>query len=182
MYDEGKSHMYSVYTQILGRLTNSLGYVVKIVDRGLRGFVAFGVAAIMFAIIFHVSGRYLFGKTYMGTMELIRYTMIWVSLLGAVLAFRVNEHVKITVFDNLLSARNNLRLGIVAHLFLMIFLVAMVIGGIDISMRNMQQVSLGLQIPMGYPYLAIPVGAGFMILYVLFMVLENMTELTILEK
>lgn len=54
----------------------------------------------------------------------------------------------------------------------------MVVGGIEISMRNMAQISLGLQIPMGYPYLAIPVGASFMVLYVLLNVLEDMTGLT----
>lgn len=111
-------------------------------------------------------------------MELLRYTMIWVSLLGAVLAFRANEHVKVNLFKDVLSPHNLLRLNIVANIFLLLFLLAMVVGGIEISMRNMAQISLGLQIPMGYPYLAIPVGASFMVLYVLLNVLEDMTGLT----
>lgn len=174
--------MFNLYKQLLGLVAKGLGGTVNVVDQVLRYVVAIGVATILFSIIFHICGRYFLGRTYMGTMELLRYTMIWISLLGAVLAFRANEHVIVNIFEGRMSPRNLLRLSIVADTFLLIFLIAMVIGGLEISLRNMNQVSLGLQIPMGYPYLAIPVGGGFMILYVLLNTVENIIGLTTMEK
>ncbi|MBM9518201.1 TRAP transporter small permease [Desulforhopalus vacuolatus] len=173
--------MYHLYKKLLRLVAKGLGGTVNVVDQILRYVVAIGVATIMFAIIFHICGRYFWGITYMGTMELLRYTMIWVSLLGAVLAFRAKEHVIVNIFEGRMSPRNLLRLSIVADTFLFVFLLAMVVGGVEISMRNMNQISLGLQIPMGYPYLAIPVGGGFMILYVLLNVVENILGLTTME-
>ncbi len=173
--------MNSGYIKALTLATTIVEGIVAIFDRLLRFSVAFGAASIMFAIIFHVVGRYFFGKTYMGTMELIRYTMIWVSLLGAVLAFRSREHVKVSLFRDILSRRNLLRLKIFANLVLIVFLGAMIVGGIEISIRNMAQTSLGLQIPMGYPYAVIPLSGFFMIIYVLANILERMTNLSTLE-
>jgi len=174
--------MFHLYSRFLGLAAKVLGRTINVVDQVLRYVVALGVATILFAIIFHICGRYFFGRTYMGTMELLRYTMIWISLLGAVLAFRANEHVTVNLFKGRLSPGNLLRLSIAAEIFLLVFLLAMVVGGLEISLRNMTQVSLGLQIPMGYPYLAIPVSGSFMILYVLFNVIEDMVGLTMMEK
>lgn len=174
--------MNHIAIETLSLFNRGLKRVLTIVDRFLSFVIATGVAIIMVAIIFHVIGRYFFGATYMGTMELIRYIMIWVSLLGAVLAFGCNEHVKVTIFENILSRRNYLFMNLAADTLLLVFLGAMVAGGIEISMRNMQQTSLGLQIPMGYPYLAIPMGAGFMILYVFSGMVEKSLTLSHLEK
>lgn len=153
-------------SRLYGISTGYTGFINRI-DLLLRLITGTGVALIMFAIIFHVVGRYLFGKTCMGTMELIRYTMIWVSMLGASVAFRTREHVCVNLFANVLNKRHLNRLRITCNLGLLAFLYAMVSGGAEISIRNLNQISLGMRIPMFYPYLAIPIGAGFMSLYVL---------------
>jgi TRAP-type C4-dicarboxylate transport system permease small subunit len=153
-------------SRLYGISTGYTGFLNRI-DLLLKLIIGTGIALIMFAIIFHVVGRYLFGKTYMGTMELIRYTMIWVSMMGASVAFRTREHICVNLLANVLNKKNLKRLQITCNLGLLAFLYAMVSGGVEISIRNLNQISLGMQIPMFYPYLAIPVGAGFMALHVL---------------
>ncbi|GAJ03541.1 unnamed protein product [marine sediment metagenome] len=131
-----------------------------------------GLGLILFAVVFHVIGRYFFGKTYMGTMELIRYTMIWTSILGASNAFTSGEHIGMEFLRNKVSKRTWSRISLLANILLCIFLIAMLIGGIKLSFINWNQISLGMQIPMFYPYLAIPVGALFMFFHVLLNILN----------
>jgi len=135
-----------------------------------------GLGLILFAIVFHVIGRYFFGKTYMGTMELIRYTMVWTSMLGASNAFTSGEHIGMELLKNKVSKRTWWWISIFANTLLCIFLVAMLIGGIKLSFINWNQISLGMQIPMFYPYLAIPVGALFMFFHVLLNILNTITS------
>ncbi|MEA3359143.1 MAG: TRAP transporter small permease [Thermodesulfobacteriota bacterium] len=148
-------------------------HVIDHLDGIIRVVLWIGISLIMFTVVFHVVGRYFFGKTYMGSMELVRYTTIWVSLLGASVAFGSGEHVGITSLQNALSKQSWFWISILGNLLLCVFLVAMAIGGVEITLRNLHQTSLGLQIPMFYPYLAIPVGALFMLLYVLLNILNS---------
>ncbi len=146
---------------------NLMNGLVSCLDRVVRVLLAAGMSIILSAIIFHVVGRYLFSMTYMGTMELVRYTMIWVSILGAVAAFTCKEHVIIEMLSNKFPERIWFWCRIGADLSLCAFFVAMIYGGQLLAIRNLAQTSLGLQIPMFYPYLAIPVGGCLMLLYTL---------------
>ncbi|ACN17799.1 DctQ11 [Desulforapulum autotrophicum HRM2] len=146
-------------------------------ERLLRWILALGIALIMFAVVFHVVGRYFFGKTYMGTMELVRYTMIWVALLGAAVAFGSEGHIAVNILQDRLTKRSATWLRIAGNILLGVFLVVMIIGGFEIAVRNLKQISLGLQIPMFYPYLAIPIGGISMLFYVLMNILDSLTQL-----
>jgi len=128
--------------------------------------LAAGMTVIMFAVVFHVLGRYFFGKTYMGTMELVRYTMIWISMLGTAAAFGVKEHPCIDFLGTKLSSGAWFRVRLAGNLMLCLFLIVMIMGGTEITLKNWHQTSLGLQIPMFYPYLGIPVGGIVILPYI----------------
>jgi TRAP-type C4-dicarboxylate transport system permease small subunit len=157
-------------------LCNVINGLVSGLDRVVRVLLAVGMGIILSAIIFHVIGRYFFSMTYMGTMELVRYTMIWVSILGAATAFICKEHVVIEMLSNKFPERIWFWCRIVADLLLCGFFVAMIYGGQLLAIRNFAQTSLGLQIPMFYPYLAIPVGGCLMLLYTLSDLLNTLVD------
>ncbi len=136
-------------------------------DVFLRYLLAVGMFVIMTAVIFHVCGRYFFGLTYMGTMELVRYTVVWVSMIGTACAFGARDHVCINFLQSRISRRKWFWLHLLGDLMLIAFVVVMIKGGVTISLRNWHQTSLGMQIPMLWPYLAIPLG-GLIILPYLF--------------
>jgi TRAP-type C4-dicarboxylate transport system permease small subunit len=100
-------------------------------------------------------------------MEFIRYSMIWVALLGAAVAFGSNEHVYISFFQNKFPKNIWFWISIIAKIFLVFFLGIMIIGGTKLSINNLNQISLGLQIPMFYSYIAIPIGGLVMLPYIL---------------
>lgn len=163
-------------------LRNHLQLLVSGLDRVARILTGAGMAIIMGAIMFHVIGRYFFGRTYMGTMELVRYTMIWVSILGASTAFITKEHVVIDTLAGRIPQRIWFWCRLCADLVLCGFFVAMIVGGQAIAIRNFSQTSLGLQIPMFYPYLAIPVGGSLMLLYTLLDMLNSFAERLLSES
>lgn len=128
-------------------------------DRFVKAAIGAGMLTIMLAIVFHVVGRYFLGKTHMGTMELIRYTMVWVCMLGAASAFNSGDHVSISMLQNYCSRMTWAVISILGNLLLAAFMVSMLIGGFEIALRNWHQTSMGLRVPMFFPYLAIPFGA-----------------------
>jgi len=154
-------------------LRDWLQYFVNYLDRIIRVVLWVGMSLIMFAVVFHVVGRYFFGKTYVGTLELIRYTTVWISLLGASAAFGSGEHVGIKALQNKLSKRSWFWISTLASFLLCFFLVAMIRGGIEIALRNWHQISPAMRIRMFYPYLGVPLGGGFMLLYVLVNILNS---------
>ncbi len=154
--------------------------LLKPLNQTIHFILAIGMALIMFAVVFHVFGRYFFGKTYMGSMELIRYTMIWVSMLGTAAAFGVKEHPCIVFLQDKMTAFFWFWINITGYLMLCVFLIVMIKGGFAIALRNWHQTSLGLQIPMFFPYLAIPVGGLVMFPYIIMDLLNSTIDL--LEK
>ncbi|WP_041273470.1 TRAP transporter small permease [Desulforapulum autotrophicum] len=168
-----ETNTLAVFERWTARMRTLVGYW----ERLLRWILALGIALIMFAVVFHVVGRYFFGKTYMGTMELVRYTMIWVALLGAAVAFGSEGHIAVNILQDRLTKRSATWLRIAGNILLGVFLVVMIIGGFEIAVRNLKQISLGLQIPMFYPYLAIPIGGISMLFYVLMNILDSLTQL-----
>jgi len=157
-------------------LRDRLQYFVDYLDWSIRVVLWAGMSLIMFAVVFHVVGRYFFGKTYVGTLELVRYTMVWISLLGASAAFGSGEHVGIKVLQNKLSKKSWFWISTPASLLLCLFLVVMIKGGVEITLRNWHQISLAMRIPMFYPYLAVPIGAGLMLLYLLVNILNSIVS------
>lgn len=169
--------MSSKSQQSLNAIYLALSCGLKYLDMALRYLLAISMALIMSLVVFHVFGRYFVGKTYMGTMELVRYTMVWMSMLGAAVAFSAREHVSITFFKTRMTPASWVWLNFAGNAMLCLFLIVMVIGGVAISIRNLNQTSLGMQISMFYPYLAIPVGGSIMIPYVLSDILRNLLSL-----
>jgi len=157
-------------------LKENFQHFIEYLDNTTATFLWIGMGLMLFAIVFHVIGRYFFGRTYMGTMELIRYTMVWTSMLGASNAFTSGEHMGIELLKNKVLKKTWSRIDLLANILLCVFFVAMLIGGIKISFKNWNQISLGMQIPMFYPYLAIPVGALFMFFHVLLNILNIITS------
>ena len=160
------------HTDLLKQVQMVCAGILEKLHKAVSVFLAFGMALIMFLVVFHVFGRYFFGKTYMGTMELVRYTMIWISMLGAAAAFGVKEHPCIDFMRLRMPPRIWVKFNMLGYLMLCLFLIGMIIGGFEIAVKNWHQTSLGLQIPMFYPYLGIPVG-GMIILPYVFMDMLN---------
>jgi TRAP-type C4-dicarboxylate transport system permease small subunit len=90
--------------------------------------------------------------------------MIWMVFLGVGLGIRENAHVGMTMFLNRLSPRNQQRMEIVIHFLIIYFLIYCLKYGIDLTIMSAIQLTPIVKIPMYCLYMAVPIGAGLMIL------------------
>lgn len=113
--------------------------------------------------------RYVLDDPLSFTDETMRYCMAWVTFLaGSGLVFR-REHMGVSPFDDP-------RLGMVHSVVRAVVLIAIVTyaaiftwNGFPLALRNASQLSPSAQIPMIYPYIAIPVGGLLVIIYALWL-------------
>ena len=102
------------------------------------------------------------------TEELATFLLIWVGLLGAAVAFREHAHLGIEYLPARMSPRIRCAVEVLALASTALFCVlVLVYGGATLVIRTVSllQTSPALGLPMGYVYLALPVGGFFMTVY-----------------
>ncbi|MBG0775690.1 MAG: TRAP transporter small permease [Desulfovibrionaceae bacterium] len=131
------------------------------------------IFGIMTVVIFvQVFCRYVLNDALSWSDELARYLFIWLTFLGASVAFYDDTHIKVTLFVD--SIRNpKLRAGIyaLADALCLWFLWVFVQDGFVVSSRVLAlgQLSSSMEfIPVGVVYLAVPLGSLFMGLNVIY--------------
>lgn len=113
-----------------------------------------------------VGGRYLFSTGFSWSEEVMRYSMIWLMMLGSVACiFRV-EHMGIEALEGLV--RPDRARFVKSALFSIgaIFCVVILIYGYPLAIRNAAQSAPASGIPMIVPYAALPVGAALMLVQI----------------
>ena len=128
---------------------------------GLMGFSVLNVT-------WQVFSRYVMRAPSSYTEELARYLMIWIGLLGAAYAVGQGMHLAIDLLPAALHGRARRRLERVIAVFVLAFAVAVMIwGGARLVWMTLYlgQRSAAMRVPLGYVYLALPVGGALMAFY-----------------
>lgn len=99
--------------------------------------------------------------------ELARFAMIWMAMLGCVVALRMGRHLGVRVLvDRLPSGLYDRCIAPCIQLVMLGFFALITVQGWDLALRNSGQLSPAMEISMFYPYLAVPVGGALMWLVV----------------
>ena len=124
------------------------------------------LSLLVVVLVWQVFSRYALNTPSTSSEEILRYGVIWMSLLGAAYASGRGSHMTVDLLRDRLTGRARLRLdGAVAVAFIVFALAVLVVGGgraVEIAAR---QTSAVLQLPMGWVYAALPVSGVLMILY-----------------
>ena len=80
-------------------------------------FISFLLLAMIFLSSLQIFMRTLFDSGLIWADPLLRYLVLWVGLLGAVLATRYGKHITIDIFSHLLPARGVCWLNLLLNLF-----------------------------------------------------------------
>jgi TRAP-type C4-dicarboxylate transport system permease small subunit len=97
--------------------------------------------------------------------EFSRYALVWASFLGASIALKRGLHIGVEAFVTRLRKEKRRLVYLITLVIITIFLLVVLVKGFQMASFNMRQSSPAMRIPMGFPYLAIPVGSLFMILH-----------------
>lgn len=122
------------------------------------------LAGIVGITLINVSMRYVLSQPIVWADEVARLAFVVFSFLGAALAVATNAHLAIDTLVMRFPERSHrwLRLGV--HVVATAFFALLFFGGLHQARINFGQVSPALRIPLGWVYLAVPVGAVLMFL------------------
>ena len=154
------------FLNIVLTLCDRLAFVLVALLMGGMGIIAF--AAVFF--------RFVLTDPLTWSEEAARYMMVWVTFLGAGYAMGKGRHIGVTLFVNKLPEGIRRKVTFAAEMITMVFLAAVTMQGINLMISLRSQTSPAMDFPMILPYLAIPVGAVYMFLHLLRMVLTRSSQ------
>lgn len=138
--------------------------------RALTAMVDWSIVAIgatMIALVFFNVVVHIFGRDMAWTIELCELLMVWVTFLGGAAAARRGMHMAITEFVDKLSGDARRAADGAIQLVCAAVLVLLVKYGWGIVQSSWGNTLTVLDVPMALQYLALPVGAGAMLVFVL---------------
>lgn len=116
-------------------------------------------ALLVLDVLFQVFSRYILGTSFTWTEEFARFSLIWMTVLGAAYLNAKKEHLSMDFLYDKLSPSNQKKASILIEIFVFLFaLIVMVIGGSNLvyTTLHLGQLSGTLRIPLGYVYAIMP--------------------------
>lgn len=139
---------------------------MKILDKILETVLGLMVAIMVLGCFWQVFTRFVLNSPSKYTEELLRYLLIWMTMIGVPYAFGKGRHLSINLVTRGFGEKTSLitKIGIeILVLFLSIFV--MVAGGFMVTMNSAGQISPALHMPMELYYACVPIGGVLMALY-----------------
>lgn len=160
---------------LLHALTGLLQRIERAIDAVIQPIVFLGMAALIGVITLQIISRVFF--TAVGwTEEVARFLLVWITFLGATLAFQRGRHIAVTFVVDALPARLAQLARIAAVLVALGFMLALMVLGYRYMQMQSFQRSASLRLSMTYIYAVIPISAAIMAWYALVDVVELITK------
>jgi len=132
-------------------------------------------------LFIQITMRYVFKNSLSWSEELARYIFLWQIWLGASYGVKRSRHIRIEIIKDKLSEKKNCILEILIIIICIGFCGFLAIKGSELvyNILSLGQLSAALRLPMGYPYLSVPVGASLMIIRYLEKLAETVRRMRI---
>ena len=138
---------------------NKSELIFNTVNRFLERVLVVIFALLVLDVLFQVFSRYFLGTSFTWTEEFARFSLIWMTILGAAYLNAKKEHLSMDYLYQKFSQTNKRKASILIEVFIFLFaLVVMVIGGFNLvyTTLHLEQLSGTLRIPLGYVYAIMP--------------------------
>ena len=143
---------------MLSRVSHWLNRTSEVVCCGV-------LAAMTVAVVLQVICRYLLGAALTWSEEFARYGLVWITFLGAGIAHKRRAHMGVQAIVEMFSPGVRKTVQLFTLLAVMVFLVIATLKGTELALFNMKQYSPAMGLPMGFVYLAIPLGCLVMVIH-----------------
>jgi len=107
--------------------------------------------------------RYFLGVAWLWEPDFSRLLFIWIVFLGATVLYVGRGHLGVDYFLNRLQPRTRKRMHFVIDLVTIIFLVVLVLKGVEVTKVRMRIPFDTWDLPTGYAYAAVPICGAIMI-------------------
>ena len=141
-----------------------------VLDPILR-FIEFAIVALAVAMMtvafVQVVLRYGFNSGFFGSEELARYLFTWFIFFSAALGLERGVHFAVDVIVDLLPDWMRRLFRVVTQIIIIAIAALLMIKGTELTIRNWAQHSSAMDIPLSWPYAAVPVAGFVMVLITL---------------
>ncbi|MBE9636835.1 TRAP transporter small permease [Salipiger mangrovisoli] len=153
-------HDGAVFPNLIRFLRLCLTALRRLVDGVALLLLAYMACAIGVQII----GRYFFNYSIAWSEETATFAQVWLTLLGAGIAMRYNQHVGVDVLIRKAPLPVQRLCNGASLLLGLWFLGVVVVGSLSMLAIGFVVKSPALRIPMSVPYMALPVGFGYFLI------------------
>lgn len=156
-----------------------LQHFVRVLDSLLRYLLIVLMAALVVDVCWQVITRFILDNPSSYTEEIARFTLIWLSLLGAASAYRRGLHLGIDIAVQKLPASRRRLVDALVHLLVALFACSILIyGGIKLVMLtlHLEQLSAVLGVKMGLIYMVMPLSGLFFLIFALAFISEKLSK------
>jgi TRAP-type C4-dicarboxylate transport system permease small subunit len=136
------------------------------VNKFLERFMITIFALLVLDVLFQVLSRYILRTSFTWTEEFARFSLIWMTIVGAAYLNAKREHLSMDFLYQKFSASNKKIASILIEVLIFLFAaIVMVIGGFNLvyTTLHLEQLSGTLRIPLGYVYAILPI-SGLLIM------------------
>ena len=150
---------------------------MKIINKILGAILTVLVGAMVIVVVYHVAVK-IVSEPSDWTDEFLRYSIIWLTMLGAPYAYGQGKHLSINILTNNFSERGKcIDKLVVEVLILILSVVVFIIGGVMVTMNAAGQYSASMHLPMQLYYVGVPIGGCLMVAYCIQHILGLVKEL-----
>ena len=126
-----------------------LSSLLHVSEKGIKYFLTALLVAMSFAICYQVIWRYFFNSPSSITEEFLRYSLIWLGVLGAGYGFIHDKHLNLPLIFEKLSQNGSDNLNIFNAIIKLIFGAILIWGGYFAIVENSKMLSPMMKIPVG---------------------------------
>ncbi|WP_425399400.1 TRAP transporter small permease [Aeoliella sp.] len=136
------------------------------------------IVALVLDVLWQVASRFLLDDPSTWTVEMARYLMTWLAMLGTAVAFARREHLGLDYFKQQLHSDAQRPVEILGQLVIIAFAVWVLLGGgtrLATEVFASGELTPALGVPKGVVYLAPPIAGACILLISVIELLEMLT-------
>ena len=148
-----------------------------ILDKVIEVLMLLLIACMVFGNFWQIFTRFVLNNAASWTEEFLRYSLIWLTMLGVPYAYSRNQHIAIEFITDTFSKKGKrLTQLFIEVLILCISVFVMLIGGCMVTRNAVGQTSPALGLPMQFYYAGVPLCGVLLIIYTLPRLLEQLKK------
>ncbi|MBC2850916.1 TRAP transporter small permease [Cetobacterium sp. 8H] len=155
-------------------LLNEIKNKISLLERLNSIIIRFEKTVLMFLILemvvlaaLQILSRFVIKKPISWSEELLTYSFIWVSFLGAAFALAKNKHFEVDLFTSKLSPNIRGIIFIFIKILMIIFTILMMKDGYEFASINRFQTMSVMPFTMFWPCMVVPLSGFFMFIHLL---------------
>ncbi|WP_036489380.1 TRAP transporter small permease [Pseudovibrio exalbescens] len=134
--------------------------IKRTLERALAVITSVMLVILVGLAVWQVFTRYVLQQPALFTEELLRFSMIWMALLGSAYAFGIKQHLALTYFRDALTGWRRKAIVLFNNLVVLFFAYFILfLGGMRAVDSTMTQFSPIMRLAMGQVYLILPITA-----------------------